>query len=307
MSVLARGGARLRRIPGAIPPAGLVFLSIVSVQVGAAFAKGLFAALGSQGTVFLRLGFAALFLLAMWRPRVRGYQPADYRAIIVFGLVFATMNSAFYASLERVPLGVAVTVEFVGPLAVAVFGSRRIRDLIWALLAAAGLLLLSPIGGTTIDPLGLALALLAGGCWAAYILVSVRVGRTFPGGSGLALGMVVGALVVLPAGVWQGGATLLDGRLLVTGAGVALLSSVIPYSLELEALRKMAAPVFGVLLSSEPAIAALTGFVMLGEPLGVPELVAIILLTVASIGATVSSSKSHRGVDAGPTVEPPPQ
>jgi inner membrane transporter RhtA len=279
----------LRAVPGAVPPVGLVVLGILSVQVGAAFAKGLFPVLGPYGTVFLRLAIAALILMVAWRPRVRGYRTRDYLLVLLFGLVFAAMNTSFYASLERLPLGVAVTVEFVGPLGVAVFGSRRLLDLLWAVLAAGGIVLLTPVSGVSggqIDLLGLALALVAGFCWAAYILISVRVGQTFPGGTGLALGTAVGAVLVAPIGIWQGGPQLLDWSLLATGAAVALLSSVIPYSFELEALRKLPARVFGVLMSIEPGIAAIVGFVVLAEALGERELLALGLITAASIGAT---------------------
>ena len=284
-----RGLWGLRAVPGAVPPVGLVVLGILSVQVGAAFAKTLFPALGPYGTVFLRLVFAALILMIAWRPRVRGHRRRDYLLVLLFGLVFAAMNTSFYAALDRLPLGVAVTVEFVGPLGVAVFGSRRLLDLLWAVLAAGGIVLLTPVSGVSgvqIDPLGLALALVAGLCWAAYILISVRVGRSFPGGTGLALGTAVGAVLVAPIGIWQGGQQLLDWSLLATGAAVALLSSVIPYSFELEALRKLPARAFGVLMSIEPAIAAIVGFVVLGEALGERELLALGLITAASLGAT---------------------
>lgn len=287
-----RGLRGMRAVPGAVPPVGLVVLGILSVQIGAAFAKALFPALGSYGTVFLRLVFAALILMVVWRPRIRKHTGRDYLLVLLFGLVFAAMNSSFYASLDRLPLGVAVTVEFVGPLGVAVFGSRRLLDLLWALLAAGGIVLLTPltgvsgVSGVQIDLLGLALALFAGLCWAAYILISVRVGRSFPGGTGLALGTAVGAVLAAPLGIWQGGPQLLDWPLLVTGAAVALLSSVLPYSFELEALRKLPARVFGVLMSIEPAIAAIVGFFVLGEALGERELIALGLITAASIGAT---------------------
>jgi inner membrane transporter RhtA len=288
-----KGLRGLRAVPGAVPPVGLVVLGILSVQIGAAFAKALFPVLGPYGTVFLRLVFAALILMIAWRPRVRGHTRRDYLLVLLFGLVFAAMNTSFYAALDRLPLGVAVTVEFVGPLGVAVFGSRRLLDLLWAVLAAGGIVLLTPltgVSGVQIDPLGLALALVAGLCWAAYILMTVRVGRSFPGGTGLALGTAVGAVLVAPIGIWQGGQQLLDSSLLwlllATGAAVALLSSVIPYSFELEALRKLPARVFGVLMSIEPAIAAIVGFVVLGEALGERELLALGLITAASIGAT---------------------
>lgn len=276
-------------MPGAVPPVGLVMLGILSVQVGAAFAKSLFPVLGSHGTVFLRLAFAALILMIFWRPRLRGHTGREYLLVLVFGLIFAAMNTTFYASLDRLPLGVAVTVEFVGPLGVAVFGSRKLLDLLWALLAAGGIVLLTPLsgmGGEQIDLLGLGLALFAGLCWAAYIIVSVRVGRSFPGGNGLALGTALGAVLAAPLGIWEGGPQLLDWPILATGAAVALLSSVLPYSFELEALRKLPARVFGVLMSIEPAMAAIVGFVVLGEALGAREMVALGLITAASIGAT---------------------
>lgn len=294
----ARSTERVRALPGAVPPAGLVLLAVVSVQIGAAFAKGLFPALGSAGTVFLRVGFAAVVLLLAWRPRIRirggAYTCSDYAAVVLFGVALAGMNSAFYAALARIPLGIAVTLEFVGPLAVAVFGSRRLIDLLWATLAAGGILLLAPLeGGAVLDPIGIGFALLAGACWAAYILLSARVGRLFSGISGLALSMVIAAVLLAPVGIWQGGAALLNPQLLFVGAGVALLSSVIPYSLELEALRLLPAPVFGVLLSTEPGIAALSGFAILGEALGLRELLALVLITIAAVGASRFGPGTH--------------
>jgi len=203
---------------------------------------------------------------------------------VAFGVALAGMNYAFYAALDRIPLGVAVTFEFVGPLGVAVFGSRRPLDLVWVVLAAAGILLLADPGGG-FDGLGVGLALLAGAFWAAYILVSARMGRTIPGQSGLALAMVVASALVLPFGIAEGGADLLDPAVLAIGLGVAILSSAIPYSLEFEALRRVRAGVFGVLMSLEPAMAALAGFVVLGEVLDARELTAIGLVVVASAGA----------------------
>lgn len=306
-----KSAGRLRALPGSVPPVGLVLLAVVSVQVGAAFAKGLFPAVGAAGTVFLRVGFAALALLLFWRPHFRGYSRSEYGTVALFAVALAVMNSAFYAALAHIPLGMAVTLEFVGPLAVAVFGSRRLLDLLWVLLAAGGILLLAPIGaGAVIDPVGIMFALLAGGCWAAYILLSARVGRAFPGGGGLALSMVLAAALLAPLGVWQGGPALLDLHVLVVGACVALLSSVIPYSLELEALRKLPAHTFGVLLSTEPAIAALSGFVILGEALSWRELVALALITVAAIGASrqgtraVKSNEPTESLSIGDSIAP---
>ena len=268
-----------------MPPVILVLGAISSVQVGAALAKTLFDEIGASGTVFVRVLFAALVLVLVWRPQVSGLRRGDLWLAALFGLTLAAMNLAFYSALDRIPLGITVTLEFVGPLGVAVAGSRGALDLLWVALAAAGILLLSDFGSADLDGLGVALALLAGGFWAAYILLSARVGRVFPGGSGLALAMVAAAALLLPVGVGDAGADLLVPWILAAGAAVALLSSAIPYSLELEALRRMPPGVFGVLMSLEPAVAALAGYVVLGEDLVPRELVAILLVVAASAGA----------------------
>ncbi len=268
--------------------------AVASVQFGAALAKTLFDDLGPGGTVFLRVLFAALVLLVLWRPRVGGRPRRDLALAAAFGVSLAGMNLSFYGALDRIPLGVAVTFEFVGPLGVAVVGSRRALDLLWVLLAAAGILLLSDFGDFAgLDAGGVGLALLAGGFWAAYILLSARIGRAFSGGSGLALAMVVASVLLVPVGVADGGDALLEPGLLALGAAVAMLSSAVPYSLELEALRRLPEPVFGVLMSLEPAVAALAGFVVLGQDLRARELVAILLVVAASAGAA-------RGAPAAP-------
>lgn len=281
-----------------MPPTGLVLLAIGSTQLGAAIAKGLFEAAGPAGTVLMRVGFAALLLLLIWRPRVAGYGRSAYLTAAVFGLALAAMNFSFYSAIDRIPLGVAVTLEFVGPLGVAVAGSRRLLDVLWAALAATGILLLAPtgiFGGMDLDPIGVGLALLAGGFWASYIFLSARAGRAFPGGTGLVIAMCVGALALAPVGIPAGGSALLDPRILLAGLGVAFLSSVVTYSLELEALRKLPTRVFGVMMSLEPAVAALIGFLVLGEKLGTRAVVAIALVTIAAAGASrfgASSPKS---------------
>src|SRR5919199_146205 len=213
-------------VSGAVPPTGLVLLSVGSVQLGAAIAKGLFGELGPSGTVFLRVGFAALVLLLVWRPSLGGHARGGYLVAALFGLALVAMNFTLYQALDRIPLGVAVTLEFVGPLGVAVAGSRRVLDLLWVVLAAAGIVLLAPLGvlgETDLDPVGVALA---------------------------------------------------------------MLSSAVPYSLELEALRKLPARVFGVLMSLEPAVAALVGFIVLGERLGIRALFAVLMVTIAAVGAS---------------------
>jgi inner membrane transporter RhtA len=280
---------RLREAVGAMPPTSLVLLSIFSVQIGAAIAKNLFADLGPGGTVFLRISFAALVLTLLWRPRIRGYARREYLVALIFGLTLAAMNFSLYLAIDRIPLGVAVTLEFAGPLSVAVAGSRRALDLLWVVLAAAGILLLAPLGvlGTSnLDPVGVTFALLAGLFWASYIIFSARTGSAFPGGTGLVIALCVGTLILLPVGILGGGYALLDPKLLLAGFGVAMLSSAVPYSLEMEALRKVPTRVFGVLMSLEPAVAALVGFIILGEHLGLKAVAAILLVTVAAAGAS---------------------
>lgn len=268
-----------------VPAPVLVLGGIASVQIGAAFAIKLFTAVGPGGAVFLRLVLSATLVAAIVRPRVRGLTRRDWLSVVAFGLVLAAMNGMFYAAIDRIPLGIAVTFEFLGPLGVAIGGSRRALDLVWAGLAAAGVVMLTS-GGGHLNVTGVILAVAAGGCWAAYILLSQRVGRSFDGMSGLAIALVVAAVAIAPYGVTAGGGTLLHPGVLGKGAAIAVLSSAIPYSLELTALRRLHAAVFGVLMSLEPAMAALSGGVILGQHLAVREWFAIVAVMVASIGAT---------------------
>jgi inner membrane transporter RhtA len=277
-----------------VPPTLLVLAAVTSVQFGAALAKTLFDELGAGGTVFLRTGFAAVVLALIWRPRLAGHARRDLWLALAFGLVLAGMNLAFYASIDRIPLGIAVTFEFVGPLGVAVLGSRRPLDLLWVGLAAAGILLLSDFGGGGLDGLGVALALLAGGFWAAYILLGARMGQAFPGGAGLALALMVATVPLAPVGIAAAGDELLVPWVVAVGAAVAMLSSAIPYTLELEALRSLPVGVFGVLMSLEPAAGALAGFVVLGEELAARELAAILLVVAASAGASRGAKLAPR-------------
>ncbi|MFH8798396.1 EamA family transporter [Streptomyces sp. NPDC017936] len=268
---------------GAVPPTALVLLGIVSVQVGSALAKHLFGAVGSFGTVALRLFFAAAVLMLLWRPSPRMGRRA-WAVVLGYGVTLGLMNLCFYLALARIPLGIAVTVEFLGPLAVALAGSRRWLDAFWAVLAAGGVVLLTE-GGGDLDPVGLLFALAAGTCWGLYILVGAALGRHTSEGDGLALGMAVAALVAVPAGVAESGAALVQPWVLAAGLGVALLSSVIPYSLDLEALRRIPPRVFGILMSLEPAMAALIGLVVLQESLHRPQWVAVLCVVAASAGA----------------------
>jgi inner membrane transporter RhtA len=264
---------------------GLVLGGVASVQLGAAVATTLFDDLGPAGTVLLRTGFAAIILVAIWRPGIPRSAGEPLRDAVLFGLALAGMNLSFYAALDRIPLGIAVTFEFTGPFAVAVAGSRRISDLLWVALAAAGIVLLSPGLHGSLDGLGVAFALLAGCFWAAYIVLSARVGRRFSGGHGLALAMAVATIVLLPIGIVGGGSALSRPGLLAVGLAVAVLSSAIPYSLELEALRRLPKGTFGVLMSLEPAVAALVGLVALGQGLSGTEVAAVALVVAASAGA----------------------
>jgi inner membrane transporter RhtA len=275
-----------------VPPTALVLFAVSSVQFGGALAKTLFDELGPGGTVFLRVAFAAVLLLAIWRPTLSGRSRRDLWLVAAYGVSLAGMNLSFYEALDRIPLGVAVTFEFVGPLGVAVAGSRKPLDLVWVGLAAAGILLLSDFGTTDLDGLGIALALLAGAFWAAYILLAARTGEAFPGGTGLALALALATALLVPVGLGDGGEALLEPDLLALGAAVAMLSSAIPYSLELEALRSIPARVFGVLMSLEPAVAALAGFIVLSESLGAREISAIGLVVAASVGVSLEAREA---------------
>jgi inner membrane transporter RhtA len=280
-----------------VPPQLLLLGSIVSVQFGSAFAAKLFDRAGPGGIVFLRLALSAAVLLAVARPSLKGRTRADVRAAIAFGLVLASMNWSFYEALDRLPLGPAVTIEFIGPLAIAIGGSRRRIDLLWVALAGSGVALLALRGDKHgITALGVLLALVAATCWALYILLSNRVGSAFAALDGLAIALAVGTLVVVPTGVVEGGSALGHPAVLGGGFAVAMLSSLIPYSLEIVALRRLSAAAFGILMSLEPAFATLAGVVVLGQSLTVVLAIAILFVVAASVGTT----------RAGRSPEPPP-
>jgi inner membrane transporter RhtA len=272
-----------------VPSGGLVVGAIASVQFGSALAATLFHQLGPGDTVFLRLASAAAILLLLRRPRLRGRPPRDLLLAVAFGLVLAGMNLSFYEALDRIPLGIAVTIEFVGPLAVAVAGSRRRTDRLWIVLALAGILALTRGATAGLSEVGIALALLAGCLWGTYILLNARLGQAFAGSTGLTLAMGVAALAALPVGI-AGGSRLLEPGSLALGAAVGVLSSVIPYSFELEALRRIAPATFGVLMSLEPAVATLAGLLVLGQDLDARALFGIALVVVASVGASRSAT-----------------
>jgi inner membrane transporter RhtA len=276
----------------------LVLTGILSVQVGAGLAARLFTQIPPAAVTALRLWTSAVLMAAIGaRPLrhnlaslVRRRSWRDAAVVAAFGLTLAVMNFSIYQAFSRIPLGIAVTIEFLGPLAVAVVASRRLIDLLWVALAGAGVALLTgagnpSAGGHSINLVGLAFALLAGACWAAYIILSRATGRRFPGASGLTIAMLVAAVAIVPVGVTAGRGALLRPGILAIGLAIGLLSSIIPYTLELEALRRVPARVFGIWMSLEPAVAALVGLIMLGEALTVSEWAAIVCVMVACAGA----------------------
>jgi inner membrane transporter RhtA len=268
-----------------IPAVWLVLAGIVSVQFGAAIAKDLFPLVPPTAMVWLRLVTSAVILMVVARPRLRGRSRRDWLVVLGFGVALMVMNWAIYQSFARIPLGIAVTIEFLGPLAVAVLGSRRPRDLVWVALAGLGVALLG-FSPASLNWAGVAFALLAGLSWAGYILLSAQTGRQWPGISGLALASLVGAVVLAPPAILGAGSTLLEPRILLLGVAIGLLSSVIPYSLELIALRRIPPRVFGILMSLEPAVAALAAILLLREFLTPVQWIAMGCVVAASVGAT---------------------
>lgn len=265
--------------------------AVMSVQLGAAIAKLIFDRVGPSGVVLLRLVIASIVLLAVTRPQVRGRSRRDWTVIVAFGTVLATMNLCFYQAVDRLPLGMAVTIELLGPLGLAVALSRRVPELAWAGLAVVGVVLLGG-GSQRLDGVGVLFALAAALCWAAYILLSAETGRRFARVDGLSLAMAVGGVVALPFGIASGGRDLLTPTALLVGAAVAVLSSTVNYSLELAALRRLPARAFGVLMSLSPVAATLAGFVVLGQRLSLLQLLAVACVIAASTGTVLGSGHS---------------
>lgn len=279
---------------GSTPAILLVVAGLACQEVGASLAVLLFPQVGPLGMVMLRLVFSAAILLLIARPRLRGHSRPDWTVVALFGLVLALMNALFYLALERLPLGVTVTIEVLGPLVLSIVASRRASTWLWALLALAGVIALGGGGWDRLDPLGVLFALGAAASWAFYILASARVGRAFPRLDGLALAMAVGAIVSLPFGIADAGPALLRLDLVALGAAVAVLSSTIPYAFELIALRRLPAAVFAILMSLAPATAALAGFIFLGQHMTVLEVLGIGLVIAASMGAVRSSARAAK-------------
>ena len=278
-----RRSASLNRVPAPL----LVLVGIASVQTGSAIARTLFDELGVTGTALMRLVLASLLLLVVLRPPIRTWTRRHWRAAALLGTAMAGMNMLFYLSLNTVPLGIAVTVEFMGPLLLALVQTRHASDFLWALLAAAGVVALGLDTTSDIPLTGLLLAFLAGVFWAGYILASAHVGQVLPGVDGLAVALAIAAVLVLPFGAAGATAVFSTPSLLIGAAAVAVLSSVIPYGLELTALRRLPTRVFGVLMSLEPAAAAVAGWIVLDQQLGRREIVALFMVSAASAGITL--------------------
>ena len=295
-------GATLSQAEGRSTAPLLVLAAVLSVQVGAAVAKELFPTVGAAGSVFLRLSVAAVVMLAVARPRRAQFSRRTVRYALTLGAVLAVMNLLFYLSLTRLPLGPAVTIEFMGPLLLAVLRSRRATDFVWAAVAGAGVLGVawgaSSLAG--LDPVGVALSIAAGGCWATYILLSQRVGHELPGLTGLSVALVLAALLSAPLGIRSAGADLLDPHVLLMGVAVGVLSAALPWGLEMQALRRMRAQQFSVLMSLQPAAAALAGLVVLGETLTHTQSAGIALVCLASVGTALSRAPSPAVAAAAP-------
>lgn len=289
---------RLPRSPIAIAIA-LLLVAMLSIQVGASMAKGLFPHVGAAGATALRLILASLLLTLAFRPWRMRVQGAQWRPLIAYGLSLGLMNLLFYKSLETLPLGIAIALEFTGPLAVALLGSRRALDLVWVALAVAGLWLLIPkFDGAPLDRLGMFYALSAGACWAMYIVYGQRAGAEH-GPQTVALGSLIAAAVVVPVGVWQAGSALLIPHVWPLAAAVALLSTAVPYSLEMVALTRLPARTFGMLMSLEPAFGALSGMVFLHEHLSALQWLAIGAIILASAGAALTARAPRAEAGAG--------
>lgn len=271
----------------------LLLSAMISVQFGSVVAKQLFPLLGPAATTVYRCGIAAVLLFAIWRPWHERLPRAAWLALLRYGAALGLMNLTFYLAIARIPFGIAVAIEFVGPLTVALFASRRRLDFVWALLAAVGILLvlpLDPAAADRLDPLGVGFALAAGICWGLYIVCGKDASSYLPGGRATAFGMAVATFCVLPFGAATASAKFFDGSLWPLLLAMGVLSSAIPYSLEMSALKRVPAKTFGILMSLQPACAALTGFLMLAENLSAIQVVAIACVVIASVGSSVTAA-----------------
>lgn len=275
-----------------IPPPLQVVLAILSIQLGAAFAIDLFSIFGPDGTVFFRLIISACLLCLFIRPKINENAIKHYKLLIIYGVALGAMNWCFYESIARIPLGIAVAIEFMGPLLVAVYSSKRVLDFFWIIVAFIGVLMLSPKVGTDLDPVGVGYAVLAGIGWGSFVIFSKKVNRALPGSDGLAIGMVIAACFMFPFAA--GSITpVFDNPVLIGNLiALAVLSTAVPFYLEFSALKTLTPQAYGVLITLEPAVAAVIGVIALGDILGFEGIVAVICVTLAAIGSTLSQSKS---------------
>jgi len=275
-----------------IPPIPAVLLAIISVQCGAAIAKGLFPEIGAAATASLRIGLSAIILLVAFRPKLSELNAKQWKYVILYGLSLGAMNMVFYFAIERIPIGLGVTLEFVGPLVLAIFSSKKAVDFIWVILAAVGIALIAPWTDKGLDLIGVLLALLAGAFWAAYILLGGRISKIMKGGEAVAVGMLFATILILPFGFAGGGLNHVNPKLLALGAALALLSSAIPFTLEITALKQLPPRTFSILMSLEPAMASLAAFVFLQEYLTVVECAAVACVVIASAGSSLTAKKT---------------
>jgi len=275
-----------------IPPIPAVLLSIISVQCGAAIAKGLFPEIGAAATASLRIGLSAIILLIAFRPNLFKLNAKQWKYVSLYGISLGAMNMVFYMAIERIPIGLGVTLEFVGPLVLAIFSSKRAIDFIWVVLAATGIALIAPWTSNGLNVTGVLLALLAGGFWAAYIILGGRISKIMKGGEAVAVGMLFATILILPFGFSGGGLSNLNPKLLGLGAALALLSSAIPFTLEIKALKQLPARTFSILMSLEPAMASLAAFVFLQEYLSFTECIAVACVVIASAGSSLTTRRA---------------
>ncbi|KQX00528.1 DMT family transporter [Flavobacterium sp. Root420] len=274
-----------------LPPVPAVLLSIISVQCGAAIAKTLFPAIGAAGTASLRIGISAIILLLAYRPNLKQITPSQWKIVVPYGLTLGAMNLIFYLAIERIPIGLAVTLEFMGPLLVAIIGSKRLIDYCWVLLAGSGIVLIAPWSNDRVDLLGVFFALLAGALWAAYIILGGKISKIMHDGQAVATGMLFAAILILPFGLFDNGLANLTPKFLGMGAALALLSSAIPFTLEMKALGQLPPRTFSILMSLEPAAAAICAFIFLQENLNFYEILAVVCVVVASAGSTLTAKR----------------
>lgn len=281
------------RLLGTTSPTVLLLGSILAAHMGAAFAYFLFPLVGPLGTVSLRLTFSAAIFILTTRPSLDSLRHKNGWMIILYGLLMAGMNSSFYAAIDRIPLGIAITVAFIGPLGISTLMSRRLLDFIWVALAITGVALLTPDIGETLDPVGLLLAAMDGICWSALVVISPRIAKFAPGNTGLALGMSVAALAMLPIGLSKAPAIIAEPIILLYGFGIAMLSTTITFTLEYEALKRLSVRVYGLIISLEPATATIIGAIVLSQSIGLKGITAIACVTLAATGATLTKKRDE--------------